>query len=87
MYKVIVKKKTAKRFNLLPKNAAENLSRLLDDLRDKGPVRPEYPNYSKLGPAKHHCHLARKWVACWSCIENLMEIEVYYVGSRESAPY
>jgi hypothetical protein len=26
-------------------------------------------------------------VACWSCRKNRIVIEVYYVGSREKAPY
>ena len=26
-------------------------------------------------------------VACWTCRKGEIEIEVYYVGSREKAPY
>jgi hypothetical protein len=28
-----------------------------------------------------------RYVACWTCRKNEIEIEVYYVGSREKAPY
>lgn len=44
-------------------------------------------NYSKLGPDNYHCHLSRKWVACWTNENGTLTIEVYYAGSRESAPY
>jgi hypothetical protein len=36
---------------------------------------------------EYHCHLAHKWVACWRIREGEIEIEVYYAGSRENAPY
>lgn len=35
----------------------------------------------------HHCHLNYRYVACWTCRRNEIVIEVYYVGSREKAPY
>ncbi len=41
----------------------------------------------ELSADQHHCHLARKWVACWRMEEGTIEIEVYYAGSRENAPY
>jgi hypothetical protein len=84
MYRIIVRKKVARSFVRLPLNARSAFKHLLDDLRDKG---PEYSNFSRLGPSIYHCHLARKWVACWICAGHSMEIEVYYVGSRENAPY
>lgn len=28
-----------------------------------------------------------RFVACWTCRKNEIVIEVYYVGSREKAPY
>lgn len=65
----------------------EKLAVLVDDLEDKGPVQSGWPNYSKLGKEKYHCHLGRKWVACWHYEEKSLIIEVYYAGSRENAPY
>jgi hypothetical protein len=50
-------------------------------------VQPGWPKYSKLGGKKHHCHLSYHWVACWEETEKGVQIEVYYAGSRESAPY
>jgi hypothetical protein len=41
----------------------------------------------ELGSITHHCHPSRKWVACWRHENDTIEIEVYYAGSRESAPY
>ena len=39
------------------------------------------------GVNMYHCHLSRKWVACWKNESGTLTIEVYYVGSRQSAPY
>ena len=46
-----------------------------------------WPNFNKLSLDEYHCHLAHKWVACWRIREGEIEIEVYYAGSRENAPY
>lgn len=82
------KKKVLKRLKKLPKNTQDALESLVVDLKDSGPVRGDWPNYSKLGDGKHHCHLNYSYVAVW--IEEdkqLRIIEVTYVGSRENAPY
>jgi hypothetical protein len=52
-----------------------------------GPVQPYYINYSKLGNSTYHCHLSYRWVACWRNEKDTFIVEVYYVGSREKAPY
>lgn len=54
---------------------------------DSGPMQPAWPNFSKLGPHKYHCHLAYSWVACWKFDKGNILIEVYYVGHRKNAPY
>ena len=36
---------------------------------------------------EYHCHLWYSWVAYWRVENEAMEIEVYYAGSREKAPY
>lgn len=46
-----------------------------------------FPNYSKLGENEYHCHLTYRYVACWRQEKGTITIEVYYVGSRENAPY
>jgi hypothetical protein len=35
----------------------------------------------------YHCHLSYRYVACWTWRKKEIVIEVYYVGSRENAPY
>ena len=91
-WELFIKKKAAKGIESLLKSGrnaeAERLYALLDDMRDKGPVRAEYPNYSKLSNNQHHCHIGHSWVVCWEVENNKLKIiEVYYVGSRENAPY
>ena len=49
--------------------------------------QPTWKNYSKLGKNKYHCHLNYRHVACWTAEKETITIEVYYVGSREKAPY
>ena len=86
-YTVKLTQKSSKAIKKLPKTAKETLVNLIDDLEESGPVQPNYSNYSKLGKGKYHCHLSYHWVACWECRNGEYVIEVYYVGSRESAPY
>jgi hypothetical protein len=47
----------------------------------------QWHNYGKLGENKYHCHLNYSYVACWRHEKKTIIIEVYYVGSREDAPY
>ena len=87
MFEILIKKKVLKEVKKMPVRVQEKLAAPAVDLREKGPVQSGWPNYSKLGKNKHHCHLARKWVACWYYQERSLIIEVYYAGSRENAPY
>ena len=86
-YTVMLTSKSRKAIDKLPEIAKETLVNLIDDLEERGPVQPKYKNYSKLGKGRYHCHLSYHWVACWECKEGTYVVEVYYVGSRESAPY
>ena len=87
MYKVIVTKKVLKVVEKLPTDVRKRLAELLKDLRDSGPLQVHWPNFSRLSTNKYHCHLTRKWVACWYHRMGAFEIEVYYAGSRENSPY
>jgi hypothetical protein len=87
MFEVTFTKKAKKSANLMPLAQQQRLIALGDDLRAKGPVLPNWPNFSKLGKDRYHCHLSHHWVACWEETVVGFKIEVYYVGSRESAPY
>ena len=87
MYQVLIPKKVEKQIRKLRLNERKKLVLLVDDLRDFGPERKEWRNYSKLGKNEYHCHLSYHWVACWRQREEILVLEIYYVDSRENAPY
>lgn len=91
LWTVVASKKAGKSIVDLPKKVVEALELLLDDIQLKGPIRGDWPNYSPLGKDKHHCHFQKgrpTYVACWRITDKtLKEIEVYYVGTHEKAPY
>lgn len=88
MYEVIIKKKIQKSASTLPKEIFQKFRLLVEEIRVQGPTRSNWSNYGILkGTQTHHCHLAPKWVACWVETEQGIQVEVTYVGSRESAPY
>jgi len=86
-YDVKMTRKAIKGVEKLPRRNREILVRLLCDLRDFGPVQPKYSHFSKLENNCFHCHIGFRWVACWKQNTDDNQVEVYYVGSRESAPY
>lgn len=75
----------------LPEIVKRALALLLADMEDTGPVRGNWPNYGKLGPSRHHCHLKKgkpTYVAVWIEDQGKVKvIEVTYVGTHEKAPY
>jgi mRNA-degrading endonuclease RelE of RelBE toxin-antitoxin system len=92
--------KLEKQISALPKGIQAAVQLLLEELELEGPMQPEWPNYGKLKglkgvkktDARYHCHLQRgkpTYVACWRLDDNSHEkqIEVYYVGTHEKAPY
>ena len=87
MYQITVKKSAYKKIARAPESIQILFHELLEDLEVKGPFQHTWPKYSPLGKNKYHCHLAYSWVACWYFEKGSIEIEVYYAGSRESAPY
>lgn len=86
-YEVRFKSRTLRAVQKLPVSIQERFQLLLEELRDKGPWLPTWPNYSKLGKDRYHCHLNYSHVACWTHEKDAIIIEVYYVGSRQNAPY
>lgn len=86
-YKIIFKRKVIKQLKKLPQKAKDKFEALLLDLKEQGPIQNDWSNYSKLGKNEHHCHLSYSWIACWTHQKETIIIEVYYVGSRENAPY
>ena len=87
MYRVREKKKVQKQLIRLPKSVQSLYRALLVDLRTSGAEQPGWSNYSKLGNGRYHCHLNYHYVACWTFEQETITVEVYYVGSREGAPY
>ncbi len=87
MFHVTIKKKTEKDLKKLPREIQSLFRTLLLDLSISGPEQPTWKNYSKLGKDKYHCHLNYHYVACWIYKNQTLTVEVYYVGSREGAPY
>lgn len=86
-YNVRIKKKVARGLKNLPKDVQKLLFLLIEDLKSYGPIQKSWQNFSPLGKDQYHCHLTYRYVACWTCHKGEIEIEVYYVGSREKAPY
>ena len=86
-YSGVIKKKVLKNIRKLPENIQKRITFLVDDLKDNDPIAHNWPNYGKLSGTEYHCYLTHKWVACWRIEDNTIEIEVYYAGSRENAPY
>jgi mRNA-degrading endonuclease RelE of RelBE toxin-antitoxin system len=86
-FTVVFTKKVAKNLKKIPKKIRDRFFVLAEQLMEKGPIANNWANYSKLEENKYHCHLAQSWVACWIYEKENIVIEVYYVGSRENAPY
>jgi len=86
-YQVAIKRKAARDLAKVPKMERSRFYKLIADLEKTGPVQKDWPNFSPLAAGEYHCHLSYHWVACWRHEAGTIEIEVYYVGSRENAPY
>ena len=71
----------------MPQPIIAKFGALVHDLEESGPVQTSWQNYSMLSDGSYHCHLTYHYVACWTCEDESITIEVYYVGSREKAPY
>lgn len=83
--------KAQKGLRKLPARVRKSLALLLADIVDGGPVRGDWPNYGKLAPGRHHCHLKKgkpTYVAVWEERDGEIRlVEVTYVGTHEKAPY
>lgn len=88
---VTLTRRAVKMIGRLPEQVKKTLFGLMEEIEIKGPVRGNWPNYSKLNDQKHHCHLKKgkpAYVAVWQVIDNEIRlIEVVYVGTHEKAPY
>jgi len=86
-YEIRLKKKVARSLSRLPGDVQKIFFLLVADLQADGPIQKSWSNFSSLGRERYHCHLSYRYVACWVRRKNTIVIEVYYVGSREKAPY
>ncbi len=88
---VTLTKKAGKQKKKLPETVQLKVMVLMKEIEVAGPVRGNWPNYSKLGSPRHHCHIKDgrpSYVACWEVLGTEIKlVEVYYVGTREKAPY
>jgi mRNA-degrading endonuclease RelE of RelBE toxin-antitoxin system len=85
---VSLRKSVIKELKRLPNYVLRDFEALVDDIEVMGPVRGDWPNYSKLSDDRHHCHLNYSYVVVWSVADKQVKlVEVTYVGSRKDAPY
>lgn len=72
-----------------PKRVVDSLYALLTMIELMGPVRGDWPNYSKLAKGVHHCHLKKgnpTYVAVWKEFADCT-VEILYVGTHENVDY
>ena len=88
---VNLSKRAFKQVKKLPENVKSSLVALIREIEEGGPIRGNWPNYSKLGINRHHCHLKKgkpTYVAIWQVIDkHVCIVEITYVGTHEKAPY
>ena len=84
---VVYKRKQERNLRKLPITVQVLFHALVKDLEATGPEQTSWRNFSKLENNKFHSHLNYSYVACWKNNKGNLMIEVYYVGSREKAPY
>ena len=88
---VMLSRQALPQVDTLPVNLKENLIDLIRDIEHHGPVRGNWPNYSRLSNDRHHCHIKKgkpTYVAIWEVTDKGIKlIEVTYAGTHEKAPY
>lgn len=88
--------KAGKQYNKLKASGSRpSINDVIDllvlDLQKNGPSLFRWADFGPLEKNHYHCHLRNgkpTYVACWKiCNEKSKQIEVYYVGTHEGAPY
>jgi len=90
-WQVVYNKKAFKKPHL-PPVVAKAMELLVAEIEQLGPIRGNWPNYSKLSKNRHHCHLKKgkpTYVAVWENIgkDKIKLVEIVYAGTHEKAPY
>ena len=88
---VTLSARATKQIAKLPVNVKARLFYLMAEIEHSGPVRGNWPNYSRLDEDTHHCHVKKGkpcYVAIWKVTDREIRlVEVKYVGTHEKAPY
>lgn len=88
---VKISRKADKQKEKLPERVKGALLFLMHEISRSGPVRGEWPNYGKLSPGRHHCHIKKgkpTHIAVWEEVDGeIRVVEITYVGTHEKAPY
>jgi len=91
LWTVVFSGRAKKQAGKLPERVRGLLFQLACEIESSGPVRGDWPNYSKLSGNRHHCHLRKgrpTYVAVWREFAHTIGlVEVIYAGSHEKAPY
>ena len=91
IWTVKIMRRVLKQVDRLPVNVRESLADLIRDMELHGPVRGNWPNYSRLSENRHHCHIKKgqpTYVTIWEVTDKGIKlIEVTYAGTHEKAPY
>ena len=91
LWVVKLSRRTDRSLDFLPNPVRDALALLISDIEAGGPVRGDWPNYSRLGQRRLHCHLRKgrpTSVAVWEELDTEVKLmEVTYVGTHEKAPY
>jgi mRNA-degrading endonuclease RelE of RelBE toxin-antitoxin system len=91
MWTVKILKRALKQVDRLPVKVRESLADLIRDMELHGPIRGNWPNYSRLSENHHHCHIKKgqpTYVTVWEVTDKGIKlIEVIYAGTHEKTPY
>jgi mRNA-degrading endonuclease RelE of RelBE toxin-antitoxin system len=91
IWTVKIMRRALKQVDRLPVKVREILADLIRDMELHGPVRGNWPNYSRLSENRHHCHIKKgqpTYVTIWEETDKGIKlIEVTYAGTHEKAPY
>ena len=91
IWTVQIMRRALKQIDRLPVKVRESLADLIRDMELHGPVRGNWPNYSRLSENRHHCHIKKgqpTYVTIWEVTDKGIKlIEVTYAGTHEKAPY
>ena len=91
IWTVKIMRRALKQVDRLPVKVRESLADLIRDMELHGPVRGNWPNYSRLSENRHHCHIKKgqpTYVTIWEVTDKGIKlIEVTYAGTHEKAPY